>query len=286
MKLIFGIITVLVSVIGGFVLSHGKLMALFQPFELLIIAGGAFGGFLIANPGYVIKDVLKGLPKLLGGAKYNKQSYMDLLALMYDLFSKARKEGLMALENDIEEPQQSEIFKKYPKVLGDHHALDFITDYMRLMVGGSMNPFELENLMDLELETHHYEVMLAGDSVVTMADGLPGFGIVAAVMGVVITMAALGEPPAVLGGHIAAALVGTFTGILLCYGFVGPMGTSLKHRAEEEAKFLTCIKVCIMATLNGYTPQIAVEFGRKALPSIVRPGFIELEQHVKQSKKK
>jgi chemotaxis protein MotA len=166
--------------------------------------------------------------------------------------------------------------------MADHHALEFITDYMRLMVGGSMNPFELENLMDLELEVHHHEALLPSESVTTMSDGLPGFGIVAAVMGVVITMGSLGEPPEILGAHIAAALVGTFLGILLAYGFVGPMASALKHRAEDEAKFLACIKVCIMATLNGYTPQIAVEFGRKVLSSTVRPGFTELEEHVKK----
>ncbi len=286
MKLIVGLIVVLGSVFGGYVLSKGVLLALFQPFELMIIAGGALGAFIIANPGHVIKAVMKGLPGLLKGAKYSKQSYMDLLALMYDLFSKARKEGLMALENDIEEPEQSEIFKKYPAVMADHHALEFITDYLRLMVGGSMNPFELENLMDLELETHHHEALMPGDSVTNVSDGLPGFGIVAAVMGVVITMGSLGGPPEELGHHIAAALVGTFLGILLAYGFVGPMASGLKHKAEDEAKFLTCIKVCIMATLNGYTPQIAVEFGRKALPSTVRPGFLELEEHVKQAKNK
>ncbi|WP_127477516.1 flagellar motor stator protein MotA [Sulfurivermis fontis] len=282
MKLIVGILIVILCVFGGFLMSGGQLLALWHPSEIIIIAGGALGAFVVANPPHVIKGVLSGLPKLFGGAKYSKKSYMDLLALMYDLFAKARKEGLMALENDIEEPQQSEIFKKYPKILADHHALDFITDYMRLMVGGSMNPFELENLMDLELEIHHHEAMLPGESVTTVSDGLPGFGIVAAVMGVVITMASVGEPPEVLGAKIAAALVGTFLGILLAYGFVGPLATALKHRAEEEGKFLGCIKVCIMATLNGYTPQIAVEFGRKALPSTVRPGFAELEAHVKK----
>jgi chemotaxis protein MotA len=282
MKLIIGFLVVVGSVFGGYVLSHGILMALFQPFELMIIAGGALGAFIVANPPHVIKAVIKGLPGLLKGAKYSKQSYMDLLALMYDLFAKARKEGLMALENDIEEPEQSEIFKKYPKVMADHHALEFITDYMRLMVGGSMNPFELENLMDLELEVHHHEALLPSESVTTMSDGLPGFGIVAAVMGVVITMGSLGDPPEILGAHIAAALVGTFLGILLAYGFVGPMASALKHRAEDEAQFLACIKVCIMATLNGYTPQIAVEFGRKVLSSTVRPGFTELEEHVKK----
>jgi chemotaxis protein MotA len=210
---------------------------------------------------------------------------MDLLALMYELFSKARKEGLMALENDIEEPGESEIFKRYPKVLKDHHALDFICDYLRLMVGGSMNSMELENLMDVELDTHHEESHLPSHAVISMADGMPAFGIVAAVLGVVITMGSISEPPEVLGQHIAAALVGTFLGILLSYGYVNPMGTFLGHVQREESKYLECIKVCILATLNGYTPQVAVEFGRKALYSHVRPGFIELEEYIKDIKK-
>ncbi len=284
MKLIIGFIIVIGSVFGGYVLSHGVLLALWQPYELLIIFGGAVGGFITANPGKVIKKVLAGIPVLLKGPKYNKQSYMDLLGLLYELFAKSRKEGLMALENDIEEPESSEIFTKYPKILKDHHTLDFITDYLRLMVGGSMNPMELENLMDLELETHHQESELPSSAVVTMADGLPGFGIVAAVMGVVITMGAISEPPEVLGHHIAAALVGTFLGILLAYGFVGPMGAYLGHIAREESKYLECVKVCILATLNGYTPQIAVEFGRKVLYSTERPGFLELEEHVKSKR--
>jgi len=286
MKLIIGLLTVTICVFGGFMLSGGQLLALYHPPELIIIAGGAFGAFIVANPPKVIKAVFKGLPTLLKGAPYKKQSYLDLLALMYELFSKARKEGLMALENDIEEPEQSELFKKYPKIMANHHAMEFITDYLRLMVGGSMNPFELENLMDMELETHHHEAVQPAESIQTVSDGLPGFGIVAAVMGVVITMGSVGEPPEVLGAKIAAALVGTFLGILLAYGFVGPMAAALKHRAEEEGKFLECIKVCILATLNGYTPQIAVEFGRKALFSTERPGFLELEEHVKEARKK
>lgn len=284
MKLVVGLLIVISSVLGGYVLAHGVLAALWQPYELIIIAGGAFGAFIIANPGKVIKSVFANLPTLFKGNPYSKQDYLDLLSLMYDLFSKARKEGLMALENDVEEPGESEIFKKYPKIAADHHVMDFITDYLRLMVGGSMNPFELENLMDLELETHHEEAEIPSHSVTTVSDGLPGFGIVAAVMGVVITMGSLGEPPEVLGAHIAAALVGTFLGILLAYGFVGPMGAALGHRAREEAKFLECVKVCILATLNGYTPQIAVEFGRKVIYSTERPGFYELEDHIKQRK--
>lgn len=285
MKFIIGLLVVTGCVIGGYVLSHGNLGILFQPYEFMIIFGAATGAFIASNPGVVIKEVLRSIPTLLKGSRYNRQSYLDLLALMFQLFTKARKEGLMALENDIEAPQESPIFANYPKVLADHHALEFICDYLRLMVGGSMNSMELENLMDLELETHHEEAHLPSHAVTAMSDGLPAFGIVAAVLGVVITMGSISEPPEVLGQHIAAALVGTFLGILLSYGYVGPMGQFLGHVKREEAKYLECIKICIMATLNGYTPQIAVEFGRKALYSNVRPGFLELEEHVKSAGK-
>ncbi len=284
MKFIIGVLVVLGSVFGGYVLSHGNLAALFQPFELLIIAGGALGAFIIANPGKVIATVFKGVPALLKGAKYKKKDYMELLGLMYALFAKARKEGLMALEGDIEEPEQSEIFQRYPKLLKNHHLIHFICDYLRLMVGGNMNAFELESLMDLELETHHHEAEKPSSAVQTVADGLPGFGIVAAVMGVVITMGYISEPPEVLGAHIAAALVGTFLGILLAYGFASPMASAMAAQAAEESKMLECAKVCILATLNGYTPQVAVEFGRKVLFSHVRPDFLELEEFVKQNK--
>ena len=285
MKLIIGILIVTGCVFGGYVLAHGNLLALYQPFELLIIAGGAGGAFIIANPPKVIFGVLKGIPALLKGNKYNKQTYMDLLSLMYALFAKARKEGLMALETDIDEPHESEIFKTYPKVLGNHHLIDFVCDYLRLMVGGNMNAFELESLMDLELETHHHEAGMPSHALTTTSDGLPGFGIVAAVMGVVITMGYISEPPEVLGAHVGAALVGTFLGILLAYGFAGPMANAMAAQAEEDSKLLECAKICIMATLNGYTPQIAVEFGRKALYSHLRPGFTELEEHIKNQKK-
>lgn len=286
MKFILGMIIVMASVIGGYVLSHGKLAALFQPFELLIIGGGAFGAFVVANPGKVISDVFKGTFGLLKGSKYTKKLYMDLLTLLYLLFAKARKEGLMSLESDIEEPHISEIFKAYPSIRENHHAMEFITDYLRLMVGGNMNAFELENLMDLELETHHHSAEAAATAVQVVADGLPAFGIVAAVMGVVITMGYISEPPEILGAHIGAALVGTFLGVLLAYGFAAPIANALKSRAEEESAMLLCAKACIMSTLNGYTPQIAVEFGRKAITPHLRPGFLELEEHVKAAGKK
>jgi chemotaxis protein MotA len=272
------------AVLGGYLLSHGDLLLLYQPFELLIILGGAMGSFVIANPKTVIVSSIKGLLGLLKGTLYNKKNYMDILGLMFDLFSKSRKEGLMALETDIEEPDQSPIFQKYPKILSNHHLVDFVSDYLRLMVGGNMNAFELENLMDLELETHHHESTKASSAVMLMSDGLPAFGIVAAVMGVVITMGFISEPPEVLGAHVGAALVGTFLGILLAYGFVGPMATAMGEQVEEESKLYECVKVCVLATLNGYTPQIAVEFGRKALYSNVRPGFVELEEYIKDNK--
>ena len=281
MKFIIGVVLVLGCVAGGFVLSHGNLAALWQPFELLIIGGAAFGAFVISNPGTVIKGALGSIGKLLSGSKHNKKTYMEVLALMYDLFTKARKEGLMALEGDIDEPENSPIFQKYPRILKDHHVLDFIADYLRLMVGGNMNPFELENLMDVELETHHHEAEKIPGAITAVSDALPGFGIVAAVLGIVITMASIGGPVEELGHHVASALVGTFLGILLAYGFVGPMATSLSSIIEDDSKVYECIKVCLLASLNGYAPQIAVEFGRKSLYSYNRPGFQELEDFVK-----
>jgi len=284
MKLIIGFIIVSASVMGGYILSHGEPMALWQPYELLVIGGSAFGAFVISNPGKVIKSVFKSIPLMMKGSKYSKSLYLDLLGLMFDIFSKARKDGLMALEVDIDAPNESPIFSKYPKILADHHVMDFISDYLRLMVGGNMNPFELENLMDIELETHHHESGQAHSALTKVSDALPGFGIVAAVLGIVITMASIGGPPEILGQHVGAALVGTFLGILLAYGFVGPMAACLEHISDEEGKFFECIKVCLLASLNGYAPQIAVEFGRKTLYSSERPGFMELEEHIKGQK--
>lgn len=285
MKLIIGFVLVIGCVGGGFVLSHGQPLALWQPFELLIIGGAALGAFVIANPTKVIKTVFGSIPLLLKGSKYSKTLYLDLLGLLYDLFAKSRKGGLMSLEADIESPKQSAIFQKYPTILADRHMMDFISDYLRLMVGGNMNPFELESLMEVELETHHHEASQAHHALSKISDALPGFGIVAAVLGIVITMASIGGPPEEIGHHVAAALVGTFLGILLAYGFVGPMASMLEHIAHEEAKFFECIKVCLIATLNGYAPQIAVEFGRKTLFSTERPSFTELETHIKKKGK-
>jgi chemotaxis protein MotA len=283
MNVIVGIVLVLGCVAGGFVLSHGHLAALWQPYELLVIGGAALGAFVIANPPWVIKAALGSIPLMLKGSKFKKGFYMDALALMYDLLTKARKEGMMSLEADVEEPDKSAIFSKYPKIQHDHHAVDFLTDYLRLMVGGSIkNSFELENLLDVELDTHHDEAHQASAALTRVSDGLPGFGIVAAVLGIVITMGALGGPPEVIGHHVAAALVGTFLGILLAYGFVGPMATLVEHISRDESQFYKVLKTVLIAAQQGYSPQIAVEFGRKAIFSVDRPSFRELEEHVKR----
>jgi chemotaxis protein MotA len=283
MNVIVGIVLVLGCVAGGFVLSHGHLAALWQPYELLVIGGAALGAFVIANPPWVIKAALGSIPLMLKGSKFKKGFYMDALALMYDLLTKARKEGMMSLEADVEEPEKSAIFGKYPKIQHDHHAVDFLTDYLRLMVGGSIkNSFELENLLDIELETHHDEAHQASAALTRVSDGLPGFGIVAAVLGIVITMGALGGPAAEIGHHVAAALVGTFLGILLAYGFVGPMATLVEHISRDESQFYKVLKTVLIAAQQGYSPQIAVEFGRKAIFSVDRPSFRELEEHVKR----
>jgi len=284
MKFILGLVITIASIVVGYLASGGLLGALWQPFEILIILGGAIGAFIVAFPARVVFGTLKGIFGLFKGQKYKKETYMELLGLLFNLFSKARKEGLMALEADIEEPHDSEIFKAASKISGNHHLVDFVCDYLRLMVGGNMNAFELESLMDLELETHHHEVEAPSHALQNMADGLPAFGIVAAVMGVVITMGYISEPPEVLGHHVGAALVGTFMGILMGYGFAGPMAASMGEQAKEEGLIFGCAKTCIIATLNGYTPQIAVEFGRKALTSDLRPSFIELEEYVKGQK--
>jgi chemotaxis protein MotA len=279
---IIGYVVVLGSVLGGFAMAGGHLAALVQPNELIIIGGAALGAFVVGNNMKAIKATLKALPTTLKGSTYTKDLYMDLMALLYDILSKVRKEGLMTIENDVEEPEKSALFAKYPRILADHHLVEFLTDYLRLMVGGNLNTFEIENLMDNEIETHHQEGEVPVQAIQKTGDGMPAFGIVAAVMGVVHTMASVGLPPAELGILIAHALVGTFLGILLAYGFIGPLATLLEQKLAEQTKILECVKVTLLASLNGYSPALAVEFGRKVLYSTERPSFNELERHVKR----
>jgi chemotaxis protein MotA len=284
MLVVVGYIIILGSVFGGFVLAGGHIASMAQPLELLMIAGAAIGAFIVGNSQKVIMATLRALPDTLKGSRYNKLVYMELMSLLYEVLSKARKEGLMSLEADVEKPADSPIFAKYPKVAHDHHAVEFMTDYLRLMVGGNLNAHEIEALMDSEIETHHAEGEVPAHVIQRVGDALPAFGIVAAVMGVVHTMQSVGLPPAELGKLIAQALVGTFLGILLAYGFVGPLAGKVEQRVNESSKLLQCIKATLLASLNGYSPALAVEFGRKVLYSTERPTFIELERHLKQHK--
>ena len=284
MLVILGYVVVALSVFGGFALAGGHLHSLWQPVEVLMIAGAGFGAFMVGNTGPALKATFKALPKVFKGAKYTKDSYMELMALLYELLGKVRKEGLMSIQGDVEDPEASPLFAKYPKILNDHHVIEFITDYLRIMVSGNLNAMELENLMEVEIETHHHEEMVPSHVIAKLGDALPAFGIVAAVMGVVHTMGSVGIPPAELGILIGAALVGTFLGILLAYGFIGPLGNLLEQKADESTKMFQTIKVTLLANLNGYAPAMAVEFGRKVLLSTERPGFTELEAFVKQKR--
>ena len=286
MFVIVGYVVVLGAVFGGFIMAGGHIASLFQPVELLMIGGSALGAFFVANTPKTVKATLKALPSLLKGSKFSKALYIDLLSMLYEILAKVRKEGLMSIESDVENPEASPIFSKYPNIQKDHHAMEFLTDYMRMMVGGNLNAFEIENLMDNEIETHHHEGEVPIHALAKLADGLPAFGIVAAVMGVVHTMESVGIPPAELGKLIAAALVGTFLGILLSYGFVAPLTSLLEQKLHESTKMFQCMKVTMLASMNGYAPQVAVEFGRKVLYSTERPGFRELEDEVKSRKGK
>lgn len=281
-----GYLIIIISVFGGFALAGGHLASLWQPVELLMIGGGAIGAFIVGNSNKAIKATMKALPTVFKGSKYNKALYMELMTLLYEILGKIRKEGLMSIEADVEEPGNSPIFTKYPGILSDHHITEFLTDYLRLMVGGNLNSLEIESLMDSELETHHQEGEIPIHTIAKMGDGLPAFGIVAAVMGVVHTMESVHLPPAELGVLIAAALVGTFLGILLAYGFVSPLAAKLEHNLHESSKMFECIKITLLANLNGYSPVLAIEFGRKVLFTTERPSFIEMEDHVKKSKNK
>ncbi len=284
MFVIIGYVVVLGAIFGGYALAGGHLGALWQPLEVLMIGGGALGAFIVGNNAKALKATFKALPSVFKGSKFTKSLYMDLLALLYEILNKIRKDGMMSIENDVENPEDSALFAKYPKVLADKHLIEFITDYLRLMVSGNMDAFQIENLMDNEIETHHMEGHVPVHCIARVGDALPAFGIIAAVMGVVHTMENVALPPAELGILIAHALVGTFLGILLAYGFVTPLSGLLEQKLEESTKMYQTVKVTLLASLNGYAPAIAVEFGRKVLYSSERPGFNELEDFVKQAK--
>jgi chemotaxis protein MotA len=280
--IIIGSVIVLVCVAGSFLLDGGKLLLLWHPSEFMIILGAAAGAFVTSNPPKVVKAAIASVLGLLRAPRYKREDYVDLLKLLYDILVKIRKSGMLAIEADIESPQESKLFSEYPRILADHHMLEFITDCLRLIVGGNLDPHELESLLEYELETHHKESAEPGHAVQRVADALPGFGIVAAVLGIVNTMAAIdGADTGTIGRKVAAALVGTFLGILVSYGFVGPTASAIEHRARVEGKAFEVVKMALVASERGYAPPVAVEFARKLLWSDVRPSFADLENHLK-----
>ena len=284
MLVLFGYIIAFGCVFGVYALHGGNMGVLGKalPFEMATIGGAAIGAFIVSNQPKVLKATMVAIPAALKGSKYSKARFMSLLALLYDILQKARKEGLMAIELDVEEPASSEIFQKYPELLADKHLVEFITDYLRMMVSGNLNSHEIESLMDNEMEAHHQEDHRVVMALQRLAGALPAFGIVAAVLGVVNTMGSVGQPPSVLGGMIASALVGTFLGILLAYALVEPLAGLIESRQQDGAKEYECIKCTLIASMQGYNPPTAIEFGRKVLYSSERPGFLELEEHVKR----
>jgi chemotaxis protein MotA len=278
---IIGIAVVFLSVIGGFLMEKGNLGVLVQPAELLIIAGASMGTLLVANPIHILKGIIGGLTGVSKGSKFNKENYLNTLKMMYQFLNKVRKEGLLSVEMDVEKPKESSIFKNYPAFLGDHHACDFVCDTLRMAITGGVEPFDMDQMMELDMEVHHHEATLPIAALSTMADALPGLGIVAAVLGVVITMGALGGPPEEIGHKVAAALVGTFLGILLCYGVAGPLSANMSKTADDQNCYLHVLRVLLLSFLKGSAPMIAVEMGRRAIPAHVRPSFDEMEKRCK-----
>ncbi|MEZ5701730.1 MAG: flagellar motor stator protein MotA [Burkholderiaceae bacterium] len=286
MFLIIGFLFSMACIFGVYIAHGGNISVILKalPFEMITILGAAAGAFLMNNQMKVVKATLSGVAGAFKGSKYTKARYMELLALQFEILQKARKEGLMAIEQDVENPEQSPVFNKYPTIAADHHVVEFITDYLRMMVSGNLNAHEIESLMDAEIDTHHEEAHAPVAAVARLAGALPAFGIVAAVLGVVNTMGSVGQPPAVLGGMIGSALVGTFLGILMAYGVVEPLGGLMEQKMEEAGKEFQCVKTTLLASMQGYAPSTAIEFGRKVLYSTERPTFNELETHVKGAK--
>ena len=279
MLAIIGTLVMLGCVMGGYLATGSSLLLLWHPLEVVIILGAALGAFLISSPLKVVKASFAGALGLVKGPRYGRAQYIQLLKLIYDILVVARKDGLLAIESHIEEPAKSDIFKKYPVVMADHHMMEFLTDCLRLITGATLDPHELESLLEYELETHHHEAVEPSHAVQKVADALPGFGIVAAVLGIVTTMAAIdGASTAEIGEHVGAALVGTFLGILVAYGIVGPIAAAMEARAHEEGKAFEVVKMALVASVRGYPPTIAIEFARKLLFSSVRPNFKDLEK--------
>jgi chemotaxis protein MotA len=280
MFLIIGSVVVIASVIGGYMANGGHLIVLFQPFEMIIIFGAAIGAYITSNRKPVLTGSLHAITGLLKAERYDKDAYLELLSLLYTLFKLAKTKGALALETHCENPHESTLFQRFPQFYGDEHSVVFLCDYLRLLTLGTDNSHEMETLIDEDIATYHEEHVAVATAVQTMADGMPALGIVAAVLGVIHTMGSITEPPAVLGHLIGGALVGTFMGVLLAYGFIGPIASSIRARGEAEQRYFLCIKAAILAYMQGYAPSVAVEFARKSLNTDVRPTFYEVEDAV------
>ncbi|MDQ6708297.1 MAG: flagellar motor stator protein MotA [Acidobacteriota bacterium] len=278
---IIGILVVAGAVVGGYLMEHGKLLVLMQPAELVMIVGAALGTLLIANPLSIVIKILKGIMGTFGGSRFNKAFYLENLKMLNELFQYARKNGLAKLEGDVEDPGKSDVFKKYPKFLKDHHALHFVCDTLRMSLSGVISAFDLDQMMELDMEVHHHEATAPVAALTSVADALPGLGIVAAVLGVVITMGALGGPPEEIGHKVAAALVGTFLGILLCYGLFGPLAANMSKTNDAESQYYNFLRVALIAFSKGIAPILSVEFARRTIPADVRPSFKDLEKTCK-----
>jgi chemotaxis protein MotA len=279
---LIGSIVVVACVIGGFILEGGHILVLWHPSEILIIVGAAFGAFMTSNPPRVTRGAFVGARNLLKGPRYKRDDYVVLLKALYDILVKIRKQGMMALEKDLDAPDGGALCSKYPQIAGDAQLMDFLRDCLRLMISGNLDPQELESLLEQELEVHNLEVQEPAIALQKVADALPGFGIVAAVLGIVNTMAALDGADTVAIGHkVGAALVGTFLGILVSYGFVGPIAAAMTHQVKEETRAFEVVKMALVATVRGYVPAVAIEFARKLLSADSRPTFADLEAELK-----
>jgi chemotaxis protein MotA len=278
---IIGAVVVIGAIVGGYLMEHGNLMVLVQPAELVIIGGAAIGTLLIANPLPVVIKIVTGALGVIGGSRFTKAYYLETLKMLLELFNYARKAGMAKLEADVEDPSKSDVFKKYPKFLKDHHAVHFVCDTIRMSLSGSIAPFELDQMMELDMEVHHAEASTPVSALTTVSDALPGLGIVAAVLGVVITMGALGGPPEEIGHKVAAALVGTFLGILLCYGFFSPLAANMSKINDAEGQYYGSLRVALLSFAKGVAPVLSVEFARRAIPAECRPSFKDFEAATK-----
>jgi chemotaxis protein MotA len=279
---IIGILIVFGAVVGGFLMEKGPLPVLLQPSELVTIGGAAIGTLLVANPLYILKKIFSDLVRVIAGSKFSKQRYLDTMKMMFLLFNKARKEGLVAIESDVEEPEKSPLFSKYPAFISDHHVRNFVCDTMRMAITGGASTFDVDQMMELDMDVHHAGATQPVSALSTVADALPGLGIVAAVLGVVVTMSALGGPPEEIGHKVAAALVGTFLGILLCYGVVGPLASNLNKLIDDEHAYYHVLRVVMLSFIKGMSPMLAIEMARRAIPGHLRPSFQEVEKTCRQ----